>query len=376
MAGVSPQDYEVYIKYMQSQQAAPPVQNGMAKGGLVSQVNPFYTYSQGLRNIHKLDDSPSIQNGVLPAAPPLGQPLQPVGLDTLIPQQPGNYIQPKQYASGGIVSLSPLQQRMAYAMRYYTGMGYSPAQAAGIVGNLVGESNLNPTIVGDKGAAYGIGQYHSDRLNALKNFAGDRYNTLDAQLSFVPHELAGSEAAAGRRLANANDVASATQAMIGYERPRGWTADNPTAGDNYAGRLRYANQAYSLYTGNPAAVASVQNPAMPAANPTAASVLPTTVAVNAAAPQTGLFDVPQQAAATMVDVPVDTFAADAAADADPFGGLLGLMALSQQPAPAPVGGGAVRKAQPTDPNYTTAVTSQTPDAYAAYLQRRRMMMGA
>jgi hypothetical protein len=40
---------------------------------------------------------------------------------------------------------------------------YSSAQTAGIVGNLIGESGLNPGVAGDNGAALGIGQWHPDR---------------------------------------------------------------------------------------------------------------------------------------------------------------------------------------------------------------------
>lgn len=35
-------------------------------------------------------------------------------------------------------------QNVSTAMQFYTSRGYSRAQAAGIVGNLLGESNLNP----------------------------------------------------------------------------------------------------------------------------------------------------------------------------------------------------------------------------------------
>lgn len=382
--GVTPQDYEVYVRYMQQQAAQQPMppgssvsmgqpphptmpKQGYDKGGLVSQINPFYTYSVGLRNIHKLDDNPAVQNGVLPVAPAPGPTMQPVGLSALIPQEPGSPqpLKPQSYARGGIVNLG-LQQRMAQAMRYYTSMGYSPAQAAGIVGNLTAESSLNPMAVGDKGTSFGLMQAHNERANALRNYGGQNWQDFDTQLGFVHHELGGPERTAGTALNNAQNVEQATQAMIGYERPQGWTAANPTAGHNYSGRLNYANQAYNLYTGNP----SVQVAAN--ASPDITNTGQTMTAM-AASP------VAQQAAQAVqaADAVQAAQATQEAAASDPFGGLLGLMAMSQQQqAPAPAPSGPVRKAQPVDPDYQTAITSQTPDAYEDYLRRRRMMMGA
>jgi hypothetical protein len=344
----------------------------MAKGGLVAELNPFYSYSVGLRNANKLDSDPAIKDGILPQLPNYSAPLPPTGISSLVPQAPGipqpaKPIGQQSYATGGVVGLSPLQQRMAQAMRYYTGMGYSPAQAAGIVGNLTAESSLNPRAVGDKGTSFGMMQAHNERAAALRNFGGDNWQDFQTQLSFVPHELSRSESAAGRNLAKAQNVEQATQAMIGYERPVGWSANNPTAGHNYAGRLNYANQAYQLATG--------QAPVM-------ASVPPISGDTEQIAGQAAQADQAMQAmqagqAAQAAQTAQASQAADAAASSDPFGGLMGLLAMSQQQAPAPVAAPApVRKAQPVDPDYATAITSQTPDAYADYLQKRRAMMGA
>ena len=50
-------------------------------------------------------------------------------------------------------------------------LGYNPTQVAGILGNLQHESGLDPNVVGDNGTSFGLAQWHSDRWNALKNFA-------------------------------------------------------------------------------------------------------------------------------------------------------------------------------------------------------------
>jgi hypothetical protein len=53
------------------------------------------------------------------------------------------------------------------AMDFFISKGYTPEQAAGIVGNLQAESgaNLRTDAVGDQGRAYGIAQWHKPRQN-------------------------------------------------------------------------------------------------------------------------------------------------------------------------------------------------------------------
>jgi len=109
------------------------------------------------------------------------------------------------------------------AMDFFVNQGWSREQAAGIVANLLTESQLAPDAVGDGGQARGIAQWHPDRQAAFQRFTGQpiRGSTLDQQLQFVQQELtAGGEVAAGRRLrgaASAND-AGATVSQF-YERP-------------------------------------------------------------------------------------------------------------------------------------------------------------
>ena len=119
------------------------------------------------------------------------------------------------------------------------GMGWSPAQAAGLASNLFAESKFDPTAVGDNGAAYGIGQWHQDRQDAFKkHFGTDIHNsTLDQQLQFVDYEIRhGGEQSAGNALAHASTAADAGEVVSRmYERPadadgeaayRGKDADN------------------------------------------------------------------------------------------------------------------------------------------------------
>lgn len=139
------------------------------------------------------------------------------------------------------------------AYDFFAARGYSHAQAAGIIGNLLGESSLNPNGPnGDGGKAKGIAQWHDDRWSvhvARAQANGRDPRDLNAQLDFVDWELRNKEKAAFNGLMKAKTVDEATAAFIGYERPAGWTSANPRAGHNYSGRLSYASEAFGLMTG-------------------------------------------------------------------------------------------------------------------------------
>lgn len=139
-----------------------------------------------------------------------------------------------------------MSQNSSYALNYFVQQGYTPSQAAGIVGNLMQESGLNPAVSpGDNGKSFGIAQWNGGRLTALQDYAkqqGSDWKSLDTQLGFVNQELNGSENKAGQAIRNAQDVASATAAAAGYERPQGWAPDNPSGANAFDKRLAYASQ--------------------------------------------------------------------------------------------------------------------------------------
>lgn len=150
--------------------------------------------------------------------------------------------------------------RAGQAMAYFRSRGLSQHAAAGIVGNLMAESRLN-TAARNKGDgsdgsdSIGIGQWNGDRARALQSFAqnaGKAPTDFETQLAFVLHELDGSEKSAGQKLRSARTVEEATAAMIGYERPAGWSDANPRGGHNWSGRLSFANQ----FAGAPAQAAT------------------------------------------------------------------------------------------------------------------------
>lgn len=118
----------------------------------------------------------------------------------------------------------------AYAFQFFVSRGWTPEQAAGIVGNLAIESynvktktHLDPTVRGDGGAAFGIAQWHGQRQKNLMQWAAANkvdYKTRWAQLAFVDHELKTTEKRAGDLLRTAKTVPEATALVTKhYERP-------------------------------------------------------------------------------------------------------------------------------------------------------------
>ena len=146
------------------------------------------------------------------------------------------------------------------AMQYFQSQGWTPAQAAAIVGNLQQESysRLDPNALrkndaGPGNHSMGIAQWNRERLGALRDFAkqqGKPWNDFQTQLKFVQSELTGTESRAGKALKGAGDINSATAAFAGYERPQGWSLDNPTGAHGWESRLANASALYG--NGKPA----------------------------------------------------------------------------------------------------------------------------
>lgn len=109
------------------------------------------------------------------------------------------------------------------AMDYFVGQGWSPHQAAGIVGSLQQESyhSLKTDVQGDNNQAYGIAQWHGDRQAQFQALYGKpiQGSSLEEQLAFVQWELQNTEKAAGNNLRNSQNAAEAATVMgRDYER--------------------------------------------------------------------------------------------------------------------------------------------------------------
>ncbi len=139
----------------------------------------------------------------------------------------------------------------AYLMEKH---GVSNEFASGLVGQFAQESGFNTRAVNpgdgtDGSDSIGIAQWNGKRARALRQFAAARGKPADdfeTQLDFVMHELGTTEKAVGNRLRAARTVEEATAAAIGYERPRGWTPENPKGGHGWSNRLAAAQSVYGV----------------------------------------------------------------------------------------------------------------------------------
>lgn len=118
-----------------------------------------------------------------------------------------------------------VSDRMQLAMNHLMGKGWSKTVAAGIVGNLVAESNMNPAAIGDNGNAFGLAQWN-DRGPAMKKFLAARglpWDDFAGQLDFIDHELRTSEKRAGQAVLGARSPLEAANLIMDlYERPAEW----------------------------------------------------------------------------------------------------------------------------------------------------------
>lgn len=104
------------------------------------------------------------------------------------------------------------------ALGYFIRQGLSPAQAAGIVGNLKQESGLNPKAPGG-----GLAQWLGSRLESLHNFAASRGASPESagvQLEFIWHELTTTERGTLAALRKTSTPQAAARVFSEqYERP-------------------------------------------------------------------------------------------------------------------------------------------------------------
>jgi len=123
---------------------------------------------------------------------------------------------------------------------FFTGKGYEPHQAAGIAGNLVQESSLNPTAKNPTSGAFGFAQWLGPRKKAFMDFAMKAKKDITdplAQLEFIDLELNTTERKAKDRLLASRD---ATEAAVNfsnhYERAGANEKKNATRA-NYANKI-------------------------------------------------------------------------------------------------------------------------------------------
>lgn len=128
---------------------------------------------------------------------------------------------------------------------------FTPEQSAGICGNLIQESNMNPTIEsgfageGSVGIAqWNPGQAAGNRLGQLKDFSNSRnldWGSLETQLQFIVYELETVSYLGMAQLQSARSIAEAATVFSNkYERPA------PAHARIYQ-RISYAQGVYESY---------------------------------------------------------------------------------------------------------------------------------
>lgn len=157
-------------------------------------------------------------------------------------------------------------QQQAY--QYLIAQGYTPVAAAGIVGNLVQESGVNPTVnPGDSGSAHGIAQWRGDRWSGLQDYARQNrgsVNDLNTQLGYLDYELRNRYGDTYQKLMSARSPGDAAGAFaLGYERPKGAETGIASNVDGWDNRL---NAAQSIY-GAPVSYQQTAQAVAPTAQP-------------------------------------------------------------------------------------------------------------
>lgn len=126
------------------------------------------------------------------------------------------------------------------AFNFFKGKGLPDHVAAGIVGNLKNESGLDTNARGDGGKAYGLAQWHPDRLNSLKA-KGHDLNSFKGQLEAVYAELNTSERGALNSLLKTTNPSDAARVFDRqYERSAGLSTNK---------RINSAASIYNRATG-------------------------------------------------------------------------------------------------------------------------------
>lgn len=128
------------------------------------------------------------------------------------------------------------------AYNYFLDKGLTPAQAAGIVGNLQAESGVRPGQHQIGGPAFGIAQWEGSRRRNLEQFAraqGKPVDDLGVQLDFIWHECQTTERSAFNALRQTRSAAEAAQV---------WCSRWERAGiPHMENRIAYANEALGTF---------------------------------------------------------------------------------------------------------------------------------
>lgn len=123
------------------------------------------------------------------------------------------------FQNGGGTSWDSMSKKdkRNYIIDFYVKKGFSPIQAAAIVGNIEVESGFDTRILGDKGTALGLFQHRLDRREKLESSYSDPFH-VDSQLDFAYQEI--MESPWKDEFLNSTDLTHATNLFTSkFERP-------------------------------------------------------------------------------------------------------------------------------------------------------------
>jgi len=165
------------------------------------------------------------------------------------PDNPNDVNPPSDMPPASEYALSNAEQT---AYNYFVSKGLTPIQSAGIVGNLIQESNVMPTSVQyGGGPGRGIAQWsvggrwdtsHSDNITAYANQQGTSRWALNTQLDFIWYELTTFSGYGLATLKSSTTITGATVAFMAKYEVCGTC--------NQSGRVAYANQVLAAYGGS------------------------------------------------------------------------------------------------------------------------------
>lgn|GEM_PF-4722476 len=140
--------------------------------------------------------------------------------------------------------LTPIQiDRSTYITNRLIQEGFTSEQAAGIVGNLIQESQLNHKAVHPRGGTFGIAQWRGARIREYERLYGSINNsTFENQVDYLIWELRNTEKRAARAIRNAKTIEESSDATRRfYERPGEHEAHDEK-------RRKYSNDAHQVFT--------------------------------------------------------------------------------------------------------------------------------
>jgi len=132
---------------------------------------------------------------------------------------------------------------------YLTSQGASPKEALMLTSSAASESQFNPNAPHDGGIGYGLFGHNGDRLAAMRQQYGQT-PTWQQQASFGLQELRSRPESA--LVNDAKSPEDLTIAQMHFERPQGYTPNNPQGGLNYDGRLATTRRFSGLMGAQPA----------------------------------------------------------------------------------------------------------------------------